>query len=469
MKLTLRPYQEDLVNSLRVSAKRSLAVSPTGSGKTIVFSFITYSAISKDKRVLILTDRIELLTQSGGALTKLGLKPEEIIAGSKPNLKLQLHISMVETLNRRLSDSNYLELLKNLDLLIIDEAHKRAFDKILDLVPDSVKVLGFTATPHRAGKKNQLISQYSEIVEGISIPSLIKLGYLAKPNYYGVEIDLSKVEQKRGDYDQNQVANEFSKNQIFKGVVSNWVNLTPNTKTIIFSSNIKSSKEVCQAFEKSGFECKHLDSKMNVKSRKEVLRWFKDTPNGILSNVGILTTGFDDPNIETVILYRATRSLPLYLQMVGRGSRFTEIKSSFNVLDFGNNITTHGFWHEDQIWSLEYTPPRPLGERVLKNCKSCGNFIQSSASNCPDCGYVYKKLKREEKIAELKKLEPRELRTRSKRGGYKTLLNYSKAGLVSPYWALHQIKSVDEAKMFIKDMGWKHTWYNVNKHRYKWN
>lgn len=465
----LREYQQDLVNALRYSSKRSLAVSPTGSGKTIMFSFITNSAISKGKNVLILTDRIELLTQSGGALTRLGLKPEEITAGSEPDLNKSLYISMVETLNRRLDQPEYQALLKAINLLIIDEAHKRSFDKILDLIPSSVKVLGFTATPHRAGKKNQLIDQYREIVEGVSIPSLIKLGYLAKPNYYGVEIDLSKVEQKRGDYDQNQVANEFSKNKIFKGVVANWLKLTPNTKTIIFSSNINSSKEVCEAFLDEGYECRHLDSKMGFKARKEVLSWFASSENGILSNVGILTTGFDDPNIETVILYRATRSLPLYLQMVGRGSRVTDSKSSFNVLDFGNNITTHGFWHEDQIWSLEYIPPRPLGERILKNCKDCGNFIQSSASVCPSCGYVYTKLKREQKIAELKKLDPKDLRNRSKKGGYATLLNYSKAGLVSPYWALHQINSKEDAKKFIKDMGWKSTWYAVNKNRYKWS
>src|SRR5690606_12647514 len=110
-------------------------------------------------------------------------------------------------------------------------------------------------------------------------------------------------------------------------------------KTLIFSSSIESSEILRDEFIKAGFICRHLDYKCSDEERKNTLKWFKETDDAILTNVGILTAGFDEPTIRTIILYRATTSLPLFLQMVGRGSRITPNKNRFNVLDFGTNIS----------------------------------------------------------------------------------------------------------------------------------
>src|SRR5690625_5481532 len=92
---------------------------------------------------------------------------------------------------------------------------------------------------------------------------------------------------------------------------------------------------------------------MGKKERKEVLDWFDCTDDAALCNCSVLTTGFDQPDIETIILYRATTSLPLFLQMCGRGSRIHPGKKHFNILDFGENINRLGFWEEPRTWSLE--------------------------------------------------------------------------------------------------------------------
>jgi superfamily II DNA or RNA helicase len=93
-----------------------------------------------------------------------------------------------------------------------------------------------------------------------------------------------------------------------------------------------------------------LDNKNTAAERKEILQWFSETPDAILSSVSILTTGFDEPTVETIILNRATRSLTLYFQMIGRGSRYLPNKEEFTVVDMGNNIARFGLWSAPVDW-----------------------------------------------------------------------------------------------------------------------
>ena len=85
---------------------------------------------------------------------------------------------------------------------------------------------------------------------------------------------------------------------------------------------------------------------------EQILDWFHETPNAILTSVSILTTGFDEPTIDTIILNRATKSLTLYYQMIGRGSRILNNKSKFTVIDLGNNLYRFGPWGADLDWQL---------------------------------------------------------------------------------------------------------------------
>src|SRR5690606_34475044 len=85
--------------------------------------------------------------------------------------------------------------------------------------------------------------------------------------------------------------------------------------------------------------------------------WFKNTPDAILTSVSILTTGFDEPSVESVILNRATRSLTLYFQMIGRGSRILKDKKSFTVLDLGNNAVRFGPWEQPVDWQHIFKYP----------------------------------------------------------------------------------------------------------------
>jgi len=136
-------------------------------------------------------------------------------------------------------------------------------------------------------------------------------------------------------------------------------------KTLIFNSGIDTSMRVEETFKKRGYNIRHLDSTFSDKDRKDVLRWFKENDDAILTSVGILTTGFDEPTVQTIILNRATRSLTLYHQMIGRGSRKLPKKDRFKVIDLGNNVRRFGIWQDYLNWQDAFRfPDRFLEARL---------------------------------------------------------------------------------------------------------
>lgn len=136
-------------------------------------------------------------------------------------------------------------------------------------------------------------------------------------------------------------------------------------KTLIFNNGINTSLYVYETFREAGYDVRHLDNTSSTEERKDILHWFKHTPNAILTSVGILTTGFDEPTVETIILNRATKSLTLYFQMIGRGSRKLENKDEFTVIDLGNNAARFGLWSDPVNWQHIFKSP----EYYLENLR----------------------------------------------------------------------------------------------------
>jgi type I site-specific restriction endonuclease len=128
-------------------------------------------------------------------------------------------------------------------------------------------------------------------------------------------------------------------------------------KTLIFNNGINTSLFVYETFREAGFIIRHLDNTCSPEERKDILSWFKKTPDAILTSVGILTTGFDEPTVETIILNRATKSLTLYYQMIGRGSRKLPNKDTFSVIDLGNNAARFGLWSAPIDWQHIFKSP----------------------------------------------------------------------------------------------------------------
>lgn len=325
---------------------------PTGGGKTVVFSEIARRYIRQTgKKVVVLTHRIELSHQTSRMLEGFGVR-NKIINSEVKTLDVaeqyQCYVAMVETLNNRLQDKAI--ELEGVGLVIIDEAHYNSFRKLFRYFESSV-ILGVTATPLSSNIKLPMKDHYKKLIVGESIASLIEKNFLAKANLYSYDVSLKTLKLGiNGDYTVRSSDTLYGNYQMLTKLLGAYQELAKGTKTLIFNNGISTSKYVYETFKKSGLPIRHLDNKNSASERREILDWFAKTPDAILTSVSILTTGFDEPSVETIILNRATRSLTLYFQMIGRGSRITDDKSDFHVIDLGNNIARFGAWDAPVDW-----------------------------------------------------------------------------------------------------------------------
>ncbi|GGG44870.1 DEAD/DEAH box helicase [Croceivirga lutea] len=325
---------------------------PTGGGKTVIFSEITRRYIEQTgKKVVVLTHRIELSGQTSKMLHGFGVPNKVINSDVKEHIdqdEFQCFVAMVETLNNRLQEEKV--VLNNVGLVIIDEAHYNSFRKLFKFF-EKANILGVTATPLSSNIKLPMKDNYKKLIIGESIKSLIKRGFLAKANLYNFDVSLRGLKLgMHGDYTVKSSDELYSNQSMLGKLVTAYEEVAKGTKTLIFNNGISTSYYVYETFKKAGYNVRHLDNKNTAAERKEILEWFANTPDAILSSVSILTTGFDEPSVKSIILNRATRSLTLYFQMIGRGSRVMENKKDFNVIDMGNNIARFGPWDEAVDW-----------------------------------------------------------------------------------------------------------------------
>ncbi|HLT32788.1 MAG TPA: DEAD/DEAH box helicase family protein [Aquaticitalea sp.] len=332
---------------------------PTGGGKTVIFSEIVRRYIhNHDKKVVILTHRIELCKQTSKMLTSFEVK-NKIINSKVKELpdqdQYKCFVAMVETLNNRLNDKKL--KLEDVGLVIIDEAHYNSFRKLFKFF-EKCLILGVTATPLSSNIKLPMKDNYNQLIVGDDISTLIKNGFLAQAEMYNFDVELNTLKIGiNGDYTVKSSEALYTNSQMLSKLMFAYEEMSKGKKTLIFNNGINTSKEVYYTFKRAGYNIKHLDNTCTKQERKEILKWFKNTPDGILTSVSILTTGFDEPTVESVILNRATRSLTLYFQMIGRGSRILENKNKFLVLDLGNNVIRFGPWNQTVDWQHIFKYP----------------------------------------------------------------------------------------------------------------
>ena len=292
---------------------------------------------------------------------------------------------MVETLNNRLNDDK-LEL-NDIGLVIIDEAHYNSFRKLFKFFK-SCFILGVTATPLSSNIKLPMNDNYNRLIVGDDISTLIQKGFLALPEVYSYDVSLTTLKIGiNGDYTVKSSESLYSNSLMQNKLLFAYEEVSLNKKTLIFNNGINTSREVYYTFKKAGYVIRHLDNTTSKQERKDILKWFKETPNGILTSVSILTTGFDEPSVESVILNRATRSLTLYFQMIGRGSRVTENKKSFTIVDLGNNVLRFGPWNESVDWNHIFKYP----EMYLENIRNDEDIESDFVYEMPD--YLKKRFK----------------------------------------------------------------------------
>lgn len=373
---TLYPFQENTVTSILAELEKNgknfnlLYQLPTGGGKTVIFSEIARNYIETWKeKVLILTHRIELSVQTSKQLSAIGVK-NKIINSEIKTLDDQdefpCFIAMVETLNNRLHDDE--NFIKDVGLVIVDEAHYNSFRKIFQFYEEA-NILGVTATPLSSNRALPLNDNYHKLIVGESIANLIEGGFLSDAETFTYDVNLHGLKiGSNGDFTVSSSELVYGNYFMQEKLLFAYEEVAIGNKTLIFNSGIETSMRVEEMFKKRGYPIRHLDSTFSDKDRKDVLSWFKETKDAILTSVGILTTGFDEPTVETIILNRATRSLTLYHQMIGRGSRRLPTKSTFKLIDLGNNVRRFGIWQDYINWQDAFKfPDRFLESRLTES------------------------------------------------------------------------------------------------------
>jgi superfamily II DNA or RNA helicase len=387
------------------------------------------------KKVLIVAHRKELIKQTLETLRRIGVTCESVVS-EKKNLqhRSNSYVAMIETLKNRLAKDP--EFVKDIGLVIVDEAHLDFHKKIFPYFPNA-KIMGVTATPaslkkidftkcHVCGTIHDEITiccnyetqeysrkfTYSEIYENIilgeTITKLIKKERLVKDiNYIVGNVDRKNFTlDSSGDFDKKSTDGYFSK----FNVVKNYEELAKGKKAIIFNSSTTTNLKCYEDFKAAGYDIRMVDS-VNTKSTdtEDTLLWFKETEGAIICNVDKLTTGYDEPTIQTVIVNRSTLSLTLFLQMIGRGGRVCDVifKPTFDVIDLGGNIDyfnekyqNGGKWSSEYPWSDIFygtdNKPKPKKEALesTKVCGGCGGIIARASFECEICGAVQEPIKK---------------------------------------------------------------------------
>lgn len=400
MSFQLYDYQQSAEDEVRQSFydghNAVILCIPTGGGKTVVFSDIARKATDLGNTVMIVCDRKELINQSFDKLKDYGLHPSKIIP-SRAIVKNNCYVASVDTLLRRKLDID-------IDILIIDEAHKAKFDKLIDQYKGRCLIIGATATPVRVGQQRSLDTLYDHIVNPVSVKDLIGLGKLSPAIYYGAKVDLSELNAKnsgRQEYRDGDLFEFFDKSNLYEGVVDNYVKFGNGEPAIVFNVNREHSKKTAEEFNRRGIKAAHVDGSFSDFERARILNGFKSGLYQVVCNCSILTTGYDAPFVVNVIVNRATKSLSLWLQMCGRGSRIMEGKSEFRIIDMGSNIQNLGFWDDDREYSLsKKTKRKGLDAAPVKECEVCEALVHASVPVCPHCGSIFPKKIKKLKTAE---------------------------------------------------------------------
>ncbi|EMR14526.1 MULTISPECIES: DEAD/DEAH box helicase [Candidatus Phytoplasma] len=329
----------------------TLLVAPTGSGKTIMFSFILkhFFQIKSIEKACVLVHRDELMQQNKKAFETITSNITTCYFNAKiKKWDSQVIFAMVQTLAKNLPEN------PNIDMLIIDEAHHSAantykiiIDHFLKYNP-SCKILGVTATPIR-GDKKKLKEIFPEITAQITIKELIKAGLLVKPEVFirdvGIKEKIYNLYQKNQEYDLNKVAAIINTTVINSEVISYWKKYAQNRQTVIFCANIKHAYDITETFQKAGIKAQLITGHYNIEKRNIILKNFDQEKIQVIINVNVLTEGWDCQIVSCVVLLRPSSFKSTIEQMIGRGLRLVNhtkyphiTKKDCIVLDFGTSI-----------------------------------------------------------------------------------------------------------------------------------
>lgn len=394
--------QERALNMLRrdwKSFNSFMVYAPTGSGKTGLAAFIADGFVSRGMRVLFVAPFTVLINQTSRRFVEYGLPEDEIsfIWRNHPSYDpaLKIQIASADTLIRR-------EFPDNIDLLIIDEAHLRRKQILIEInrlvTETNVKVIGLSGTPFSPFLGNY----YSRLIKPTTIGELIQRGDLSgyefyapsKPDLKGVKTTVSA--EFGSDYNETQLAEIMCGADLVGDIVDNWLQNGRDLPTVAFCVNVAHANYVTIQFNKVGINAEVMVAETPHEERQLIIHRFEMGATKIIVSVGVLVAGFDS-DVRCVIYARPTKSEIRWLQALGRGLRTAPGKESCLVFDHSGTVHRLGFPD-----SIEYNelPSKSDGmkdsasreaeertEKLPKECTECHFMKPAGVYVCPKCGF----------------------------------------------------------------------------------
>lgn len=398
----LRGYQsaavEAVYDHLRERDDNPCVVIPTAGGKSHIIAQLCKDVVGWGGRVIALAHVHELLSQNYAKIVEAepGLALQTGIHSASLGSRDTEHpiiVAGIQSAFRRVKQFG------KVDMVIVDEAHLitvegdgmyRTFIAGLKEANPAIRVVGFTATDYRmtTGRICMPENILNHVCFEAGVSDLIRQGYLCNLVNKGsaVDIDTSGLHMRGGEFVPEEAERLMNEDGLVRQACGEILKKTTERKSVlVFCAGIEHAKAVAG----------HLDGmdraitifgETNKEERAETIRAFKAGKLKYLVNVNVLTTGFDAPNIDCIVLLRPTMSPGLYYQMVGRGFRLHEGKENCLVLDFGGNIVRHG--PIDRI-TIQDRLKRDRGEAPWKKCPECGEIVPAAVRECPACGFVF--------------------------------------------------------------------------------
>lgn len=459
--MQLRPYQQVAVDAvyehLRTKENNPCVVLPTGTGKSLVIGKIVSDAVKNwNGRALILAHVKELLEQNAGKVRALcpDIKIGIFSAGLKSrDTDEPVIVAGIQSVYDKACD------LGAFDLVLVDEAHLiapdgdgmyRSFLKDMKVINPNVRVIGLTATPFRL--KGGLICKPENILNEVcyeaGLKEMIQQGYLSPliSKSGRAEAKLDDLHIRGGEFINDEVAAAMDTDELVSSACREIVDLTRDRKSVlIFTTSVEHCKHVAETIERfSGKECAIVTGDTSPGERAEIIDRFKGKfvpadlfgtakpPLKFLANVNVLTTGFDAPNTDCVVLLRPTNSAGLLIQMVGRGTRLSPEtgKSNCLVLDYGGNILRHG--PVDMIKVKEPGAGKG-GDAPAKKCPECNALIHAGYTVCPECQYVFPGNEKNDKMTQ----------SASKAGIISGQVDYTDYEVMDTFYCVHEKRGAD--------------------------
>lgn len=410
--VTLRWYQAEAKAALyrHLEEKPEInpcAVLPTASGKTPLLAAICDDVVRAGRRALVLAHVKELLEQSADKLQqflpadKVGIYSAGL---NSRDTKEPVIVAGIQSVYQRAGE------LGAFAVIIVDEAHLinskndsgmyKTFLTHAKIVNPNVRIVGLTATPYRldsgyiCGPENVL----NEITYEVGIKELIVQGYLCpiKTRAGKEHPNLSGIQIRGGEFNESEMAERMD--DIVATACAEVAELTKDRKSVlIFAASVEHGRHVQEFIAAAtGEEVGFVYADTPAAERATLLARFKgDAANRLftgrlkyLVNVNVLTTGFDAPNVDSVVLLRATLSPGLYYQMVGRGLRLHPDKTECVVLDYGENAVRHG---PIDAMKVKDKKKKGDGEAPAKECPECSAVVFAGVARCPECGFEFPK------------------------------------------------------------------------------